>query len=136
LRPVLIASGVAAVMGAAGCGSTTHPSTTAGAARSGPSSATATVVMTKLLSFGPQKLTVAAGTTVTWRVGDGIDHTVTTGSFTVGGDGLRTAENPDGTIDAPLTKDRPVSHTFTAPGTYRYYCSIHKGMNGTIDVTP
>ncbi|MDT4986742.1 MAG: hypothetical protein QOI74_836 [Micromonosporaceae bacterium] len=92
--------------------------------------------MTKLLSFEPPILMVAPGTTVTWRVGDAIDHTVTTGSFTVGGDGLRTAENPDGTLDMPLTKDHPASHTFTTPGTYRYYCSIHKGMNGEIDVTP
>ena len=91
--------------------------------------------MTKLLSFEPQKLTVPAGTTVTWRVSDAIDHTVTTGTFTVGGDGLRSAQQPDGTIDLPLTKARTVSYTFTKPGTYSYYCSIHKGMNGEVDVT-
>jgi plastocyanin len=113
---------VAAAMasGVAACGSTPRSSV---------------VVMTKLLSFEPQKLTVRVGTTVTWRVSDAIDHTVTAGTFTLGGDGLRTAQQPDGTIDLPLTKARPVTYTFTKQGVYRYYCSIHKGMTGEVDVT-
>lgn len=93
-------------------------------------------VTTKLLDFTPQKLTVKAGTTVVWKVSDGIGHTVTTGTFTVGGDGLRSAEEADGVLDMPLTKGQNVSHAFDKPGTYTYYCSIHKGMNGEITVTP
>jgi plastocyanin len=27
-------------------------------------------------------------------------------------------------------------HTFTAPGSYRYSCTLHVGMNGRIDVGP
>lgn len=93
-------------------------------------------VTTKLLSFEPQKLTVEAGTTVTWTDSDEIAHTVTTGTFKLGGDDLRTTENPDGTIDEPLSAGQEVSYTFTEPGTYTYYCSIHKGMTGEIVVTP
>ena len=93
-------------------------------------------VVTKLLAFKPEKLTVKAGTTVTWHVDDTIGHTVTTGTFTLGADGLRTAENPDGLIDKPLKPGKDVSFTFTKPGKYVYYCSIHKGMAGEIDVTP
>lgn len=93
-------------------------------------------VTTKLLSFEPETLTVKAGTTVTWKAGDGVGHTVTTGTFTVGGDGLRTQENPDGEIDKPLTRGKDVTFTFDEPGTYTYYCSIHKGMSGDVVVTP
>jgi len=93
-------------------------------------------VTARLLSFAPQKLAVPAGTAVSWQVADAIDHTVTTGEFTLGADGLRSSEAPDRTIDSALTKARSVSHTFTTPGTYRYYCSIHKGMNGEVEVTP
>ena len=93
-------------------------------------------VTTKLLSFKPEKLTIKVGTKVTWKAGDGIGHTVTTGTFTLGSDGLRTAENPDGLIDKPLSAGKDVSFTFTKPGKYVYYCSIHKGMAGEIDVTP
>ena len=73
---------------------------------------------------------------MTWCDSDGIGHTVTTGTFTLGSDGLRTAQNPDGLIDKPLSKGKDVSYTFTKPGKYVYYCSIHKGMAGEIDVTP
>lgn len=93
-------------------------------------------VTTTLLDFTPEKLTVPVDTTVVWKVADGIGHTVTTGTFTLGGDGLRSAEEPDGVLDMPLTQGTNVSHTFDKPGTYTYYCSIHKGMNGEITVTP
>lgn len=118
---------------AAACGSSTPKSSGNG---DGSTSAKADTVTTKLLSFMPAKLTVKAGTKVTWTDSDGIGHTVTTGTFTLGSDGLRTAQNPDGLIDMPLSKGKDVSYTFTKPGKYVYYCSIHKGMAGEIDVTP
>lgn len=30
---------------------------------------------------------------------------------------------------------RSFSHTFNAPGSYTYICTLHSGMTGTIDVT-
>lgn len=96
----------------------------------------ATTVSTALLSFTPQTLTVKVGTTVTWADTDSIAHTVTTGTFVVGSDGLRTSEHPDGLISMPLSRGTNVTFTFTKPGTYVYYCSIHKGMSGQIVVTP
>ncbi|MCW2856362.1 MAG: blue (type 1) copper domain protein [Marmoricola sp.] len=91
---------------------------------------------TKLLSFTPAKLTVKVGTLVTWTDSDSIAHTVTTGTFVLGSDGLRTSQNPDGLVNMPLSTGHDVSYTFTKPGKYVYYCSIHHGMNGEIDVTP
>jgi hypothetical protein len=29
-----------------------------------------------------------------------------------------------------------LQHTFTAPGSYRYSCTLHLGMNGRVDVGP
>lgn len=92
-------------------------------------------VTTKLLAYEPEELEVKAGTTVTWTVSDNIGHTVTTGSFELGGDGLRTSENPDGVIDQPIGPGEDASFTFDEPGTYTYYCSIHKGMSGVVEVT-
>ena len=39
-----------------------------------------------------------------------------------------------GLLIAP--KPHPFALTFTKPGTYRYQCSIHHGMEGTITVLP
>lgn len=122
------------------CSSSESPETTskdpgtAAASGTAPGGTTAKI-NTKLLKFEPQKLTVKKGTTVVWEVPDSLVHNVTTGKITIGGNGLRTAENPDGTIDKPLKKGQTVSFTFDKPGTYTYYCSIHKGMNGEIVVT-
>lgn len=90
------------------------------------------------LAFDPVRLTVPAGTTVTWRSDEPITHTVTSGEPT-GVDattGLRAGEKPDGRFDGPLdTKGATYSFTFAAPGTYPYYCAIHKGMNASVVVT-
>lgn len=96
----------------------------------------ATTVHTTLLSFVPATLTVKAGTTVTWTDTDSIAHTVTTGTFVLGSDGLRTSQHPDGLINLPLSQGKNVTFTFTKPGKYVYYCSIHHGMSGQIVVTP
>ena len=96
----------------------------------------ATTVHTTLLSFVPATLKVKVGTTVTWTDTDSISHTVTTGTFVLGSDGLRSSEHPDGLINMPLSGGKNVTFKFTKPGKYVYYCSIHKGMNGEIDVTP
>jgi plastocyanin len=131
-----IALGATVAAALAGCGDSSAPAARPGAAVTGGNASTADTVTARLLSFGPATLTVRAGTTVTWHAGDGIAHTVTTGTYRVGGDGLRTSEMPDGRLDKPLAQGTDVRFSFGTPGTYSYFCSIHKGMNGTVVVTP
>lgn len=70
--------------------------------------------------FGPQTVTVPAGTTVTWTNSDDIPHT---------------AVSTDGVFKSKvMDTDEKFSYTFTKAGTYPYYCSIHPKMTGTVVV--
>ena len=71
-------------------------------------------------SFTPTTLTVAAGTTVTWTNSDDVPHTV------VSDDKLFKSK--------VLDTDEKFSYTFTKPGTYPYFCSVHPKMTGTVVV--
>ena len=71
-------------------------------------------------SFGPQSITVAAGTTVKWTNRDDIPHTV------VSNDRIFKSR--------VLDTDESFSFTFDKPGTYPYFCSIHPKMTGTVVV--
>lgn len=141
---IVVASAAAMLLASCSSSDTTTPGdSTASDSTAGDSTASAeppsgagTTVATKLLKYEPETVTVKAGTPITWKAGDGIAHTVTTGTFKVDDNGLRSTEQPDGKIDAPLTQDKEVSFTFEEPGTYPYYCAIHKGMNGEAEVTP
>src|SRR6516165_11635826 len=81
---------------------------------------TSTVVMAKDFMFAPTSLTVAAGSTVTWTNKDDEPHTV------VSEGGLFRS--------AALDTNESFSFRFEKPGTYRYTCSIHPRMVGTIVV--
>jgi amicyanin len=70
-------------------------------------------------TFGPQELKVKAGTTVTWTNEDDIPHTVV---------------SPNNFRSKALDTDGTYSFTFTAPGAYKYFCSLHPHMTGTIVV--
>ena len=72
-------------------------------------------------SFGPQTLTVKAGTTVTWTNRDDIPHGIASSN---------NAFKKSGALDT----DDSYSFTFTTPGTYQYFCYIHPRMVGTIVV--
>jgi plastocyanin len=73
-------------------------------------------------AFEPSTLTVSAGTVVTWVNKDDDPHTV------IGTD-----------LESPI-KSRPLdtgdrySITLMKPGTYRYFCSLHPHMTGTVIV--
>jgi len=72
-------------------------------------------------SFGPQTLTVKAGTTVTWTNKDDIPH------------GIGATNNAFPKSKA-LDTDDSYSFTFTTPGTYQYFCYLHPKMVGSIVV--
>jgi plastocyanin len=70
--------------------------------------------------FGPQTLTVAVGTTVTWTNKDDIPHT--------------SVSTEDVFKSKVMDTDEKFSYTFTKAGTYPYYCTIHPKMTGKIVV--
>src|SRR5271167_1508144 len=73
-------------------------------------------------SFGPATLTVAVGTTVTWTNRDDIPHTVVS------------TDDPRAFRSKVLDTDEKFSYTFTKPGTFAYFCSIHPKMTGIVVV--
>ena len=85
-----------------------------------PGFATEGMVTIDNFTFGPQTLTVPVGTKVTWNNQDDIPHTV------VSADEIRLFKSP------PLDSDEKFSFTFDKAGLYRYFCSIHPKMTGTI----
>ncbi len=76
--------------------------------------------------YSPAKLTVAAGTTVTWTNKEAKPHTVTA---------------DDNSFASKAMKENDTfSFKFDKPGTYAYHCAFHggnggKGMAGTVVVT-
>ena len=71
-------------------------------------------------AFIPQRITVKAGTTVTWINEDDVPHTVASSSKIFKSKALDTGDK--------------FSFTFTTPGTYAYFCSVHPHMTGTVVV--
>lgn len=103
------------------------------------SAATAKVGMTNTLKFTPQTLTIHVGDTVVWKNGSALTHTVTDvpGLASKTGD----ATLPKGAKpfnSGYLNPGQSFSHTFTVPGTYRYFCIPHEatGMVATVVVKP
>jgi plastocyanin len=66
-------------------------------------------------TFAPPALTVAVGTTVKWVNRDDIPHTVV-------------SEDKSTFKSKAMDTDDSFSYTFTKPGTYNYFCSIHPKM--------
>ena len=84
-----------------------------------PAPAPAAIVL-KSFHFSPAELSVPLGTTVSWTNRDEEPHTIASvdGAFR------------SGALDA----DEVFRYTFTRAGTYRYVCTIHPQMTGTIVV--
>ena len=77
-------------------------------------------VSIKEFMFSPVSITVAPGTTVRWKNLDGEPHTIRSVDATFRSDAL--------------DQDDSFTFKFDKPGTYRYVCSIHPQMVGTIVV--
>ena len=71
-------------------------------------------------TFATQRLAVKAGTTVTWINDDDIPHTVASSTKLFKSNALDTNDK--------------FSFTFTTPGFYEYFCSLHPHMTGAIVV--
>jgi plastocyanin len=76
--------------------------------------------------FSPNVVTITQGETVTWNSDGGNFHNVhfEDGSFVM--------------PMSPMDTMWSVSHPFLQPGTFKYYCEVHRdqGMTGTIVVNP
>ena len=89
---------------------------------SGQASAASYSVAMKGYAFSPASLTVPVGSTVTWTNQDTAPHDVKTTSGPV-------------SIHSPmLNKGQSWSFTFTAAGSYGYYCTVHPNMTAGITV--
>jgi plastocyanin len=85
----------------------------------GPAHAAQLEVKIDNFTFGPQKLTVKVGDTVTWINQDDIPHTVvSTGHFR----------------SKALDTEDKYAFTFTTAGTFEYFCGLHPHMQGSIVV--
>jgi plastocyanin len=89
-------------------------------ATSQAASPASTQVQVDNFAFAPQTLTVSANSTVTWVNKDDVPHVIASDQGTFKSKALDT--------------DDKYSYTFTKPGTYTYFCSIHPKMTGTIIV--
>ena len=76
-------------------------------------------------AFAPALLIIAPGTKITWANKDEEPHTVVSAPMA----GM-TFKSLPGALDT----DDKFSFTFDKPGTYKYFCSIHAHMVGTIVV--
>jgi plastocyanin len=76
----------------------------------------------KNLTFLPRRLEIVAGTTVTWKNDDPLDHSVTA---------------VDKSFDSGLLRSGATwNRTFTQPGTYQITCTPHPFMKVTVVVRP
>jgi len=129
MRRYLIVSLSAAVLAVAGCGddsSDTASTATAPAAEKPSTPAPATegskvAVGMKDLKFEPRDVTVKAGSTVIWTNNEDVPHNVVAEE---GADFESDTFGKDGTFEFKAEK----------PGTVKYVCTIHPGMEGTLTV--
>ncbi len=79
--------------------------------------------------FTPNPLTVAPGTTVTWKNTDTVSHYVTSGVPT---------DNTTGTVFDSGNLIKPAGtyqFTFANAGTFDYFCTVHPWMTGQVIVS-
>jgi amicyanin len=71
-------------------------------------------------TFTPQEITVTRGTTLTWVNDDDIPHAI--------------AATGQAFRSKAMDTEQKFSFTFTEPGTYDYFCSLHPHMQGKVIV--
>ncbi|MDC0153184.1 plastocyanin/azurin family copper-binding protein [Nitrosopumilus sp.] len=76
--------------------------------------------------YDPEIINISMGTTIEWINEDAAMHTATSGSPTIGADGIFDSQI--------LNIDDTYQFTFEDAGNYDYYCILHPWMIGTINV--
>ncbi|NHH97017.1 hypothetical protein DYY66_2671 [Candidatus Nitrosotalea sp. FS] len=77
--------------------------------------------------FSPNPITVAPGTEVTWKNGDTVSHTVTSGKVS--------DDNAGSLFDSGLIKKgAEFKFTFANAGTFNFFCTVHPWMAGQVIV--
>ncbi len=75
-------------------------------------------------AYTPASITVTVGQTVTW-----------TNTDTTPGNGHTVTSSGHGPLkSSSMSQGGTFSYTFSAAGTYAYYCAIHPDMTGTVVV--
>jgi plastocyanin len=92
-----------------------------GLASPGGPSPTSIEVKIDNFTFAPGTLTIAAGTTVVWTNSDDVPHTVVSDDKTI-------------FKSRALDTGEKFSYTFTKPGKYDYFCSVHPKMTAEVVV--
>ena len=87
-----------------------------------PAHATTSVpVDIRKFAFVPKELTVPVGTTITWTNHDETPHLIIARDKSFASKAMDT--------------DDSFSFTFTRPGDYSYFCTLHPFMTGTVHVS-
>jgi plastocyanin len=71
-------------------------------------------------AFAPREITVAPGDRIIWTNRDEAPHTVTSDDRSFASKGLDTGDS--------------FEHTFSGEGDFRYICTVHPFMTGTVHV--
>lgn len=87
-----------------------------------PTDDSAAVVGVEGLKFDPEEVTITAGETVRWKWKENLAHNVKSES-----------DEKFGTNGKNVT-EADFAHTFAEPGTYKFTCTIHSGMDGVVEV--
>jgi plastocyanin len=116
---------------AAGCGGGDDDNDSGGGAKTseqkqpasggGGTQAKAASVTMKDIQFNPKTVTVPKGGSVKWTNEDSVGHDVTGKGFKSGSSG-------------GISNGDTFEHTFDASGTFKYRCTVHPGMEGTVVV--
>lgn len=110
-----------------------------GPAHDTPSGDAAAVVEMGFMSFDPETAHIRAGQTVQWRNTALITHSVTTDKYIASDpNDAAVPAGAEAFNSGDIAAGEVYSHTFTVPGTYKYFCTHHEGesMVGTVIVDP
>jgi plastocyanin len=123
--------------------SPTRPSTTnaptTGTTPAGGSGSTSVSIVSGASSqtttaFTPNPLNVKVGDTVTWTNDDSQPHTITSGKGSSDAEKGKVFDSSPNLTNLMAPK-ATFKHTFTAAGTFEYFCQLHPNMVGTVNVS-